>query len=134
MEIHRITSQKQPLEEFYTELAALSQVAYSKICFRMLELIQSLRTIKGPVVWAMTSHATLNLLPGDDFRLPTLVSINCIGEWFDLTYRMPLAQAPWPNAYVTGRALDVERAGEMIVYGLQEALKATDLDINHYLL
>jgi hypothetical protein len=57
--------------------------------------------------------------------LPTLVSIDCGGEWFHLKYRMPPGEGPWPGAYVTGQTPGVQRAGEMIVFGLHEALKAT---------
>lgn len=130
MEIHRITAQRRPLDDFYRELAAPGpENGYSKIGSRMLELLGRLRTVEGPSVWAVTSHAWLNLVPGDDYRLPTLVSICSDGDWFVLEYRMPPDEAPWPDAYITGRTNDLERAVEMIRFGLQEALTAGDLEI-----
>jgi hypothetical protein len=75
---------------------------------------------------ANTSHTKIHLKAGDDYRLPALVSIDCSGGWFHIEYRMPPTEAPWPDAYVTGRTPDVQRAGEMIVFGLYEAMKATD--------
>lgn len=122
MEICRITDQKRPLEEFYRGLAALGpDNAFAKIGARMLDLLQHLREIDGPAVWAVTSHASLNLLAGDDYRLPTLVRVNSDGQCFVIEYRMPANEAPWPDAYVHGRTLDVVRAGDMIVFGLRKA-------------
>lgn len=129
MEIRRITKQKQPLDEFYAHFAALGQAnRYSKIGMRMLDLLRHLRGAEGPSVWGVTSHETLCLVPGDDYQLPILVSIRCDGDWFHVGYRLPPTKAPWPGAYVTGRTRDVEQVGHMIVFGLHDALQATDLD------
>lgn len=127
MDIRRITDQKQSLDEFYATLAALGpDNVLARIGSRILELLRHLQEVEGPAVWANTSRATLNLKAGDDYRLSPLVSIDCDGDWFHLRYRMPPKEAPWPGAYVTGKAPDVQRAGEMIVFGLHEALKTTD--------
>jgi len=126
VEIRRITDQNGSLDESYAMFAALGpDNVLARIGARMLELVRHLREVKGPSVWAVTSHAALNLKAGDDYRLPTLVSVDYGGEWFHIRYSKPSGEAPWPGAYVTGQALDVQRASEMIVFGLHEALKAT---------
>jgi hypothetical protein len=124
VDIRRITDQPQSLDEFYAMLAALgTDNMLAGIGARMLVLIRHLRELEGPSVWANTSHETLHLKAGDDYRLPTLVSIECSGDWFHLRYLMPTREAPWPGAYVTGQTPDVQRAGEMILFGLQKAMR-----------
>ena len=122
VEIRRITDQSQPLEEFYREFLALgSGNDYSKIGSRMLDLLHRLRAINGPPIWAVTSHANLHFVSGDDYRLPVLVSVLCGGDWFYIEYRMSADEAPWPDAYVRAKTDDVERAGEMVAFGLTKA-------------
>jgi hypothetical protein len=94
----------------------------------MLELVRYLRDVKGPTVWAVTSHATMNLVTGDDYRLPTLVSIASVEQYFLIEYRIPPEKAPWPDAYVKGSSNDLTRIGEMILFGLNEALQAADVN------
>lgn len=122
MELCRITNQNQPLEDHFGHLAALGDGnALSPIGRRMLELLAQLRKISGPPVWAVTSHADLNLVAGDDYRLPSLVTVRCGGEWFHVEYLMPAAEAPWPGSRVVSQTDDLDLACEMVAFGLGKA-------------
>jgi hypothetical protein len=122
VEICRITDQPQPLEAFYGEMATLGRTNdFSKVGVRMLDLLRRLREIEGPLIWAVTSHASLHFVPDNDWRLPALVSIRSDGNWFAIEYRMPPGEAPWPDAYVRGQTDDVTRASEMVAFGLTKA-------------
>lgn len=120
MEIRQITAQNQEsLEDFYKGFEKLGeQNHFSGVGSHMLGLVRSLRVFDGPSVWAVTSHADLNFVTGDDYRLPILASVRSDGRVFYIEYRMAADDAPWPAAYVTGRTGDVNRACEMIVFGL----------------
>jgi hypothetical protein len=124
MEIRRVTHQRASLDEFYAELALLGpENVYSKVGAMMQELLRHLREREGPTVWGVTSHATLNLVPGDDYRLPTLVSIACDGERFRIQ-RLVRPDAPRTrHAYVTDQASEMLEAVDMVVLGLREALR-----------
>jgi hypothetical protein len=76
MEIRRIIAQKRLLEDHFNDLAALgADNKYSQIGCRMLELLVHLREVDGPAVWALTSHADLHLVAGDDYRFASMVTI-----------------------------------------------------------
>jgi hypothetical protein len=129
VKIQRITAQKRPLEDHFNELAALgADNKYSRIGRRMLELLVQLREVDGPAVWAVTSHANLILVAGDDYRLPWLVTVRCDGDWFEVEYVMPPGEAPRPGACVLSRTGDPVQACKMVVFGLSKATGATNTD------
>jgi len=129
MEIRRITAQKRLLEDHFNDLAALgADNKYSRIGGRMLELLVHLREVDGPAVWAVTSHADLHLVAGDDYRLTPLVTIRCDGCWFAVEYLMPTREAPWPGARVLGNTDDPSQACKMVAFGLSKAIGVTRTD------
>jgi hypothetical protein len=126
VEVRRITAQSQPLENHYAGLAGLGPGnPYSEIGRRMIELLRLLPDIDGPPVWAVTSHADLHLVAGDDYRLPALVSVRGGGSGgafsFGIEYPVPAADAPWPGARMLLGTHNTRQACEMVAYGLGRA-------------
>jgi hypothetical protein len=120
VEIRRITAQPGTLEDFYEEMLALGKEnPFSEVASRMLEFFRVLRDQPGPGVWALTSHARLCLLAGDDYTLPCLAMLSSVGDVFHVECRVPNGEGPWPDAYVRGVAGDVTQAVEMARYGLR---------------
>lgn len=99
MEIRRITDQSEPLEDSYGHMASDPRTSpdFAEVGRRMLELLRLLRAVDGPPVWAVTSHASLHLVPADDYREPSLVVVRGGGYGaafsFGIEYLMPAAVA-----------------------------------------
>ncbi len=128
MEVRPITAQsEEPLEDFYGQMASDPRTTpdFAEVGRRMLELLHLLSAIDGPPVWAMTSHARLLLVAGDDYRQPSLVVIRGggLGEAFSfgIEYAVPDSEAPWPGARMLLGTRDTREACEMVAYGLSKS-------------
>jgi hypothetical protein len=129
MDLIRITAQgSESLSEFYSRAAADyrrdNMSVRAEMLETMVELLEFLRTsVNGPAIFAVTSHFRLRLIAGDDYRLPTLVTVEAVIDGpktfgFDIAYEPPPAEAPWKNAWVHGLAIDVPDAANMIQIAL----------------
>lgn len=125
MELIRITAQaRESVGEFYAREAREQIKLGNHVMGSLLEfmhdclkVIQS--TIDRPPVFAVTSHYRLRLISGDNYVLPTLVTLepvidgpkNCA---IQISYELPQAEAPWPFACVSGIASHSIEAAEMV--------------------
>ena len=118
MQIRRISTQgPEPLEQFYSRLADDPVTANTgKLMLSLLAQLQS----EGPdvVVWAMTSQTNLILLLKDDARSRSFASIEARTRWYFIECEMPERLRPWPDAWVKGRADNVQQASRMLHTGL----------------
>jgi len=130
MDLIRITAQSgASLSEFYAREAENYRQDNRSVLAQMLEpmveLLEYLRTsIEAPAVYAVTSHLRLRLIASDDYRSPTLATVEAVIDGpktfaFDIAYEIPWAEAPWENAWVHGLAIDVPQAAEMILIALR---------------
>ena len=130
MDLIRITAQSgESLSEFYTREAEDYRQDNESVLAQMLDtmvgLLEFLRTsIEAPAVYAVTSHFRLRLIAGDDYRSPTLATVEAVIDGpktfaFDIAYELPPAESPWENAWVHGLAIDVSQAAKMILIALR---------------
>ncbi len=131
MEVRRVEAQApETLGEHYARLHDDPRTSpdYREIGRRMLELLRYLRSIDGPPVWAITSHADLLLVDAEKpARRLIAIRGGGFGEAFSfgIEYPMPEGEAPWPGTRVLLGTHDTWQACEMIAYGLS---KATGVD------
>ena len=83
MELIRITAQnRESLTEFYAREAdgyRQNGSVYAGMLDAMVELVDYLKTsVDAPPVYAVTSHFKLRLLPGDEYTLPTLATVESV--------------------------------------------------------
>ena len=124
MPLKRESSQNtRTLEGFYEDLAASSDDVSRSIGLQMLRLLPMLREACGNrAVWGLTSLTHLWLLAVDDWRSRWLVRITAFpGNGFRVSFRMPDADAPWPDAMVDGEARDERHACELTLIAMRES-------------
>ena len=130
MELIRITAQgPESLSEFYAREAQSYFQQGNSVLAEMLDsmvaCVEYLRSsVVSPPVYAVTSHHRLRLIAGDDYTLPTLVTVEAVIDGprtfgFEIAYELPPAESPWKNAWVRGLAIDVSQAAEMIQISLR---------------
>jgi hypothetical protein len=135
MEIIRITDQRnETLSEFYAresaEYRGRGDSTNADLLATMVHLLDELNAVDGPSVFGVTSHFRLRLITDDDYRSPTLATINAVIDGpktfgFDIAYPMPTDAAPWDNAWVHGLAFDVPMALPMIQTALRRSANAS---------
>lgn len=111
------------LEGFYEELAASTDSVSSGSGKQMLSLLPMLTETCADInVWGLTSHAHLWLLASDNWTTPWLVSVTAFsGVGYRVQYRMPAADAPWPEALVEGTAPDEAAACRLILIAMKRS-------------
>ena len=125
MEIIRITDQKNgTLSEFYARESAgyrsRGDDTNADMIANMVRLLDVLSVADGPSLFGVTSHFRLRLLNVDDYRAPTVATIQPVIDGpktfaFDIAYPMPIADSPWDNAWIRGLAFDAEMAIPMVL-------------------
>jgi hypothetical protein len=109
------------LHAFYRKLAGLPKVnRLSKSGAQMLELLPLVAEACADLdLWGVTSHERLCLRGANEYESPWLVIIEPIpGDGFDVRFRLPDDEAPWPGAMVWGHAHTKEDAGAMVRVGV----------------
>jgi len=121
MAIERASSQSpETLVSYYKALTESEDSVSSSMGHQMLVLLPMLSEVcAGQGVWGLTSLAHLWLLAVDDWTSPWLVSVTALpGEGFRVRYRMPEAEAPWPDSVVEGQARDEGQACQLVAIGM----------------
>ena len=131
MEIIRITDQQnETLTEFYTRESDGYRTGGSDtnadMLANMVRLLDALAATDGPSLYGVTSHFRLRLLKVDDYRAPTVATIQPVIDGpntfgFDISYPMPSADSPWDDAWVRGLAFDVEMAVPMVLSAIHHS-------------
>lgn len=130
MELIRITAQgPESVCEFYAREAAERRRQGNCVEAEMLDAMVACldylrRSVASPPVYAVTSHYRLRLIGGDDYTLPTLVTIQPVIDGpktygLEIAYELPATEAPWKNAWVRGLAVDPSEAAVMIQIALR---------------
>jgi hypothetical protein len=113
MPLRRITSQTGSFRDHYLRFAKVTGNA------EMLEFLPFLEeACAGEEVWGLTSMHTIWLLAGDGSG-SWLISIEHHGRGFQVSYLIPPADAPFDNAFVTGRRADARVAAELVRLALR---------------
>ena len=123
MSIKRATCQPGPsLKSSYEEMAA--STGGTSICAKhMLPLLKTLSdACTDYQVWGLTSHTDLWLLPSEDKYSPWLVQViaDPCGE-YRVRYKMKAFDAPWPEAFVEGKASDEAAACKLILIAMKNS-------------
>ena len=126
MALRRTTGQcnGDPLEKTWLIFAEPHrQASLRQAAQQMLEFLPVLDTALGQRdVWALTSHMRLILLPTNSTSSPWLVAIEpWPGRRFEISYRMPADEAPWPLARVVGEADNFETACAMVKVAMEQS-------------
>ncbi|WP_438018474.1 hypothetical protein WMF18_05100 [Sorangium sp. So ce315] len=130
MALNRASVQRsKSLEEFYGELKFSTDSISASTGGGMLDLLPLLKDIfSDRDAWALTSLMRLWLLAADDPSAPWLVSVAAMpGIGFQVTYRMSAAEAPWPDAFVQGTAVDEADACRMVRIAVERCRGWTSL-------
>jgi hypothetical protein len=111
------------LETFYKEFAASDEAFSKSMGEQMLSLLPMLSQACAPFdVWGLTSMHHLWLLAADDWRSSWLVCVTALpAEGYRIQYRMPQADAPWPNAFIQGIAPDEATACRRILIAMKRS-------------
>ena len=118
-------SKSQPnksLIEFYSEAATDSDFITSEIGKTMIKWIQEIeRKLPDLQIWGLTSH----------YRLVLMATETHTGDWsviligqeghYRVDYLIPLDEAPWENAYITGETTTFDKAMEMTLVGIEKS-------------
>jgi|SRR5215472_1238148 len=124
MPIRRASAQQgDSLEEFYEEAAASHGATVSMVGKQMLSLLSMLSDICADFdVWGLTSLYDLWLLPSDDPAAPWLVQISAqLTLGYQVRYKMTATEAPWPDAFVEGKAPDEAAACKLILIAMKNS-------------
>ena len=131
MEIIRITDQQNgTLTEFYARESDGYRNGGSDtnadMLANMVRLLDALAGADGPTLFGVTSHFRLRLLNIDDYRAPTVATIQPVIDGpktfgFDIAYPMPNSDSPWDNAWVRGLAFDAEMAVPMVLSAIRHS-------------
>ena len=114
MKLVRCTEQPGSLESFY-EASSPEDDHGSAVGKTMLSLLGKLRELPDDCqAWGLTSHFALWLLNEDRGDSVCWVRVVARFNEYSIEYRMPDATAPWPEAYVSGRARSEAQAVQMI--------------------
>jgi len=114
---------KQPLDEFYTEVAQCEKPDSRENGRVMLSLIARLRALPDERrAFGLTSHLRLCLLAEDSWKSPGYVIVSALDSRnYTIEYLMPQATAPWSQAYVRGEARSEDEAVKMIVTAMEKS-------------
>ncbi|MEH6765373.1 MAG: hypothetical protein V7655_12795 [Aequorivita antarctica] len=86
----------------------------------MLKWIERLSNkLPDAIIYGLTSHMELVLMPGDKFGGDWAVKLFGIDNHYKVQYLMPRRDSPWLNAYVTGEFVDFDEALAMSVRAIQ---------------
>lgn len=124
MELIRCRDQHtKTLDEFYGEVAKSPERQWAAIGQTILDLIARLRALPTPSrAYGLTSLYRLCLLAEDTCKSPWFIIIAASDERdIEIEYLMPKHLAPWPDAYVKGRARSIDEAFEMILIGMERS-------------
>jgi hypothetical protein len=110
------------LEGFYKDVAASEDSISSGVGRGMLELLPLLYEFCASFeVWGLTSHYHLWLLASDSPSSRWLVSITSFAVGYQIQYRMPETDAPWPDALVEGHSVDAAEACRLILIAMKRS-------------
>jgi hypothetical protein len=121
MRLTRCKDQKSAtLDEFYTEISEQDTRECGKA---MLDLIARLRALPDEKhVFGLTSLLRLCLLAEDTYKSPWFVIISALDKRnYFIEYRMPDDIAPWPDAFVRGKARSEDDAVRMIITAMEKS-------------
>jgi hypothetical protein len=113
------------LNDFYRKLAALPKDnPLSTAGAQMLDLLPLLAEACANVdLWGFTSHERLCLRERNEYESPWLVIIDPLpGDGYDVRFRLPDHEAPWPQAMIWGHARSKEAACAMVRVGIARSM------------
>jgi len=107
------------LDDEYGALARSDDPVSRELGEAMLQLIDRLRGLPTSIeAWGLTSLHHLCLLAADESRTPWYVRFIASKGWYQVEYLMPKHCAPWPGAYIAGKASNEAEAAEMLVLAI----------------
>lgn len=89
----------------------------------MLDLLELLKLHESDyVVYALTSHRKLCLLSEDHYDATWWVTVSPepLGS-YRVEYLMESSIAPWPGAYITGEARELDQAIQMVLVAIKRS-------------
>ena len=111
------------IDEFYTELSLSTHLPSSECGLTMLDLFTQLRSLPDKrTIYGDTSHYRLHLMSEDNYQSTIYVIVTAVRDHnYFIEYLMPDNIAPWPRAYVGGRAHSLDEAVKMILIGMENS-------------
>ncbi|RTQ47779.1 hypothetical protein EJV47_17820 [Hymenobacter gummosus] len=107
MPLYTCRAQSRPsLTDFYSQLLSSDDAHTVDVGAGMLTLLELVHhAFPLTPIWGLTSLYQLHLLAHDDDCTPWYVAVAAAGrQEYWLEYLLPAAEAPWPGAFVRGRA------------------------------
>ena len=114
---------KIPFDKFYDESKDSSNLGVRLEVKAMIDLVACLRALPdNRIVYALTSHFRLCLLPKDTGAppWPVVVSALCDHEYY-VNSRMPENLAPWRAAHIAGTAHSAEEAARWVIIAMEKS-------------
>lgn len=95
----------------------------STLAQRMLPLLRMLSEVcNDKQVWGLTSHTDLWLVASEDEYSPWLVQVSAdVVRGYCVRYEMKAPDAPWPDAFVEGKAPDEATACKLILIAMKNS-------------
>lgn len=123
MNIHRCSEQgSESLDTFYDHFLTGPDPIKAHIARETLATLRLLRAQRpGTTAYLLTSHLGLLFLAEDRAGAESFVRLECMGPGFAIEYRMPEDLAPWPGAWVKGRARTAEEALEYTLIAMERS-------------
>jgi hypothetical protein len=111
------------LDEFFEDVRQQDHVLSREGGKAMLGLMGRLRALPDSrQMYGLTSHHRLCPLAADSYQSPWFVIISALDNRnYFVEYRMPDDVAPWPHAYVRGKARSEDDAVQMIVTAMEKS-------------